>query len=165
MQKHQHSESQLGLLTAPPDRPTASRGLPVLDDAHQRGTTFHEVPVKAILNSPATTGMGFWSLNPYVGCEFGCTYCYARETHKWVVEKAAERQGGMADSAFAPGQHSSSEAEYDAESLTALPRPSALGSPQGDPARGSPSGPDHPVPFDLTLEGPERTVLLSGPNT
>ncbi len=25
--------------------------------------------------------------------------------------------------------------------------------------------PDRPVPFDLTLEGPERTVLLSGPNT
>ena len=47
------------------------------------------MPVKAILNSPATTGMGFWSLNPYVGCEFGCTYCYARETHKWVMEKTA----------------------------------------------------------------------------
>ena len=64
--------------------------MPILD-ARQRGTTFHEVPVKAILNSPATTGMGFWSLNPYVGCEFGCTYCYARETHKWVMEKAAGR--------------------------------------------------------------------------
>lgn len=78
---------QLGLLTArPPVRPAT---LPVLDDARHRGTTFHEVPVKAILNSPATTGMGFWSLNPYVGCEFGCTYCYARETHKWVMEKTA----------------------------------------------------------------------------
>jgi DNA mismatch repair protein MutS2 len=32
------------------------------------------------------------------------------------------------------------------------------------PAAGAPGRPG-PVPFDLTLEGPERTVLLSGPNT
>jgi DNA repair photolyase len=61
--------------------------LPVLDTRAARGTTFHQVPVKTVLNSPATTGMGFWSLNPYVGCEFGCSYCYARETHRWVSER------------------------------------------------------------------------------
>jgi len=63
-------------------------------DTRARGASFHEIPVKAILNSPASTGMGFWSLNPYVGCEFGCTYCYARETHKWVVERADRRSDG-----------------------------------------------------------------------
>ena len=91
------SSSQLPLLTVgPPDRRTAgpTAGLALLD-ARLRGATFHEVPVKAILNSPATTGMGFWSLNPYVGCEFGCTYCYARETHKWVMEKAGRKDGRM----------------------------------------------------------------------
>jgi DNA repair photolyase len=41
-----------------------------------------------VLNTPASTGMGFWSINPYVGCEFGCTYCYARDTHRWTMERA-----------------------------------------------------------------------------
>ena len=33
--------------------------------------------------------MGFWSLNPYVGCAFGCAYCYARYTHRWVLDRHA----------------------------------------------------------------------------
>src|SRR5205085_93675 len=39
-------------------------------------------------NSPQQTGVDFWSLNPFVGCEFGCTYCYARYAHRYVVERA-----------------------------------------------------------------------------
>jgi DNA repair photolyase len=39
--------------------------------------------------------MGFWSINPYVGCEFGCTYCYARDTHRWVEERTGRRTDGL----------------------------------------------------------------------
>jgi DNA repair photolyase len=33
--------------------------------------------------------MGFWSINPYVGCAFGCAYCYARYAHRYALERAA----------------------------------------------------------------------------
>lgn len=49
-----------------------------------------------VLNPPASTGMAFWSINPYVGCEFGCAYCYAREAHRWTVERSANRRDGPA---------------------------------------------------------------------
>ncbi|MEP7324390.1 MAG: radical SAM protein [Gemmatimonadota bacterium] len=73
---------QLNLLPSFPSSP-----LPVLDE-RQRGTRFIAWPVKSVLNTPASTGMGYWSLNPYVGCEFGCTYCYARDTHRYALERA-----------------------------------------------------------------------------
>ncbi|MBI4541721.1 MAG: radical SAM protein [Gemmatimonadetes bacterium] len=70
--------------------PTTGPGWTVLDE-RRRGTRFVRLPIKSILNSPQQTGMGFWSLNPYVGCEFGCTYCYARYAHRYVVERARGR--------------------------------------------------------------------------
>jgi DNA repair photolyase len=44
--------------------------------------------------------MDYWSLNPYVGCEFGCSYCYARYTHRYVVERAHDA-GKLTDAEFA----------------------------------------------------------------
>ena len=65
-------------------RVTAVRAL----DVRRRGTAFIELPVRSVINTPESTGMGFWSINPYVGCEFGCAYCYARFAHRYTVERS-----------------------------------------------------------------------------
>src|SRR5207253_9771971 len=67
----------------PPYRLSA---LPILDE-RQRGTKFVSLEPKSVLNSPQQTGVDFWSLNPYIGCEFGCTYCYARYAADVGVER------------------------------------------------------------------------------
>lgn len=69
-------------------------------DVRRRGATFVEHRVKSIVNSPESTGMGFWSINPYVGCEFGCTYCYARYAHRYVMERAHDN-GRVSDADYA----------------------------------------------------------------
>ena len=83
---------QLPLL--PSDSPTVRLSDAVLDE-RLRGTQYVALAPRRVLNPPAQTGMDFWSLNPYVGCEFGCTYCYARYTHRYVVERA--RDAGKLD--------------------------------------------------------------------
>jgi DNA repair photolyase len=70
---------------------------PSVLDRRERGTDFIGLTIRSVLNSPASTGMKFWSLNPYVGCEFGCSYCYARNTHKWVTERTERRNDGTTD--------------------------------------------------------------------
>ncbi|HEU5183869.1 MAG TPA: radical SAM protein [Gemmatimonadaceae bacterium] len=64
----------------------ASRQLPVLGE--QRDIAYVGTRAKSVLNGPEVTGMGFWSINPYVGCAFGCTYCYARYAHRYVMERS-----------------------------------------------------------------------------
>lgn len=39
---------------------------------------------KTIINKIESDDLGFtYSMNPYQGCEHGCTYCYARNTHEY----------------------------------------------------------------------------------
>src|SRR5687767_14506959 len=67
------------------DVPRQPRSLPVLGE--QKDIRYFAVAPGTVLNGPAATGMGFWSINPYVGCAFGCAYCYARYAHRYAAER------------------------------------------------------------------------------
>lgn len=80
----------------PLEKLSLERKLPVLDQV-PRGAEYRKLEVRSALNSPEVTRMGFWSINPYIGCEFGCTYCYARDTHRYTVERAVAEAAGRSD--------------------------------------------------------------------
>ena len=64
-----------------------ARALDVIGE--QSDILYYRAAAKSVLNGPETTGMGFWSINPYVGCAFGCAYCYARYAHRYVMERSS----------------------------------------------------------------------------
>ncbi len=54
------------------------------DVSQQRKTKIIEVSPKTIVNKVMSPDVGMnWSLNPYQGCEHGCAYCYARNSHQY----------------------------------------------------------------------------------
>ena len=66
----------------------------------QKDIRYFAARPKSVLNSPAATGMGFWSINPYVGCAFGCAYCYARYAHRYTAERLNSAVGHDAEAAL-----------------------------------------------------------------
>lgn len=54
------------------------------DGATQIPTQYIEVFPKTIVNEVKSPDLPFdYSINPYQGCEHGCVYCYARNTHPY----------------------------------------------------------------------------------
>ncbi len=54
------------------------------EKADTNKTTYLKVFPKTILNKVTSTDIGMaYSMNPYQGCEHGCIYCYARNTHEY----------------------------------------------------------------------------------
>lgn len=54
------------------------------DEVAHNKTTYLEVFPKTIINKVRSPDVGMtYSMNPYQGCEHGCVYCYARNTHEY----------------------------------------------------------------------------------
>lgn len=54
------------------------------DFPNQTKTNFLEVFPKTIVNQVKSPDLSMeYSLNPYQGCEHGCSYCFARPTHEY----------------------------------------------------------------------------------
>ncbi|WP_276355379.1 SPL family radical SAM protein [Cohnella caldifontis] len=52
-------------------------------------TTYEPIRPKTVLNPVKAPSMPFdWSINPYRGCQHGCSFCYARSTHAYMGESA-----------------------------------------------------------------------------
>lgn len=69
--------------------------LQYLQDAGEEGpktkTNYLKVHPKTILNKVTSPDLPFeYSMNPYQGCEHGCVYCYARNSHEYWGYSAGE---------------------------------------------------------------------------
>src|SRR5690349_20427962 len=83
-------------MTTPPLRPRGTTDAPAnrfdrfhvdLDEAADgtEPTLFYRDASRSILAENDSPDVGFrYSLNPYRGCEHGCSYCFARPSHEYL---------------------------------------------------------------------------------
>jgi DNA repair photolyase len=71
---------------APFHKTALGRADPAAEPLGRYGEVEHlDLPVREILNRNRGSRMPWqWTINPYRGCEFACTYCYARDTHGYL---------------------------------------------------------------------------------
>ena len=69
-----------------PSQPSGGRRPFIGEDLAERGgVRYTELGARRVLNRCDTPRMpDCWTINPYRGCSFGCRYCYARYTHKFL---------------------------------------------------------------------------------
>jgi DNA repair photolyase len=74
-----------GASTNPPNRFETLRLEPDEPIPGDVPTTYYRDASRSVLAENDSPDVGFrFSLNPYRGCEHGCTYCYARPTHEYL---------------------------------------------------------------------------------
>jgi len=68
-----------------PDLPRPGRpGAADVPLRRRAGVEYFDLLARDLLNRAESPRLPFqWTINPYRGCEFGCTYCYARSTHSF----------------------------------------------------------------------------------
>ena len=66
--------------------PLFGRPDPAAEALRRRGgVEYFDLVARDVLNRVDSPRLPFqWTINPYRGCEFGCTYCYARDTHGFL---------------------------------------------------------------------------------
>ncbi len=69
-----------------PDLPLFGRPEPGAEALRRRaGVDYLDLVSRDVLNRADSPRLPFqWTINPYRGCEFGCAYCYARDTHSFL---------------------------------------------------------------------------------
>src|ERR1700687_5847695 len=82
---HTNPPGRFGLPLCEPDLEQVEHDQDYLESLRDTPTEFIPDHSRSIVTENDSPDIPFrYSLNPYRGCEHGCTYCYARPTHEYL---------------------------------------------------------------------------------